>query len=387
MEQTSIVIVNRQAGLVTKTFSDPRYEAFGLVEREVRWLTKLLPFDRVPKLVNHSDEHIVMTYVGSRLSKKNLPEDWEIQVKHLAEGLKKHRCSHNDVKVDEMMVLDGKIHLIDFGWATEIGKPMPDTWPSNLCVQDNEETLTATCMEVAHQKDPLASIKSAWVRQKGHLCQGSNIRDEKAYHDIPGFEQYAELEVHRGMTHKRVDLIADNTQVQGRTVLDLGCAVGGVSQGLAHKGAVVFGVDHDPHAIRVAKETSQYFDLDANYIVMDLETLYKSWRDPDGLFFGLPQTFDVVVWFDQFMWAAKQQGRKQALQFLRWVSEHAEELWFSTAAGEDDGMAGGALDDWGQDPSKYIREALEQNTVYTNIVEHPAVDDGWFPRPIFQCTK
>lgn len=116
---------------VTKTFKQSTI-AEGLMEREVLWLKRLENFDRTPTIIDIGDDFIVMTYVGERITKQTIPEDWEEQIVYIYETFQKNNCSHNDIKPEEILVKNGKIHIVDFGWSTEIGAPIPQEWPSEI---------------------------------------------------------------------------------------------------------------------------------------------------------------------------------------------------------------------------------------------------------------
>jgi tRNA A-37 threonylcarbamoyl transferase component Bud32 len=42
------------------------------------------------------------------------------------------KCSHNDIKPTDILVLNKKLMLIDFQWATEKGSSMPAGWPNYI---------------------------------------------------------------------------------------------------------------------------------------------------------------------------------------------------------------------------------------------------------------
>ena len=135
----SRLIIDKQNKVVEKYFSDSKKgkrwrKQYNLINREVFWLEKLESFDRTPKLISHDMERhmIVMEYMGERLTKQNIPNDYETQVTYILDGLKQFECSHNDIKPTELLVLDGKINIIDFGWSTKIGEPIPKHWPKSL---------------------------------------------------------------------------------------------------------------------------------------------------------------------------------------------------------------------------------------------------------------
>jgi RIO-like serine/threonine protein kinase len=134
------LVIDKQNGVVEKYFNVGKWGSVckkyypNIINREVFWLEKLESFDRTPKLISHDMgiELVVMEYVGEPLTKQNIPNDYETQVTYILDGLKQFECSHNDIKPTELLVLDGKINIIDFGWSTKIGEPIPKHWPKAL---------------------------------------------------------------------------------------------------------------------------------------------------------------------------------------------------------------------------------------------------------------
>ncbi len=105
-----------------------------IFNREVYWLEQLKGFDQVPELLGKDEDkrEIYMTYKGEQ-PKDEWPSDWEDQITTILAVLKNKKCSHNDIRPENLLVDEnGKINLIDFGWATEIGTKIPTTWVSAL---------------------------------------------------------------------------------------------------------------------------------------------------------------------------------------------------------------------------------------------------------------
>jgi len=101
---------------------------------ELNWLTKLSESDIAPSVISY-DENLLtieMTYVGEQISKTNIPIDWEMQCDNIITILHKHKCSHNDIKPDDILVHNNKLYLVDFGWATELGSVIPSNWPKSI---------------------------------------------------------------------------------------------------------------------------------------------------------------------------------------------------------------------------------------------------------------
>ena len=124
-------IITVEKNLVTKKFNENAINQ-GLMEREKKWLLHLIDFDRVPKIIKTYDNIIEMTYVGERITKENIPIDWEKQIEYIYKKLKEFNCSHNDIKPEELLVKENKIYIVDFGWSTETTKPIPANWPREI---------------------------------------------------------------------------------------------------------------------------------------------------------------------------------------------------------------------------------------------------------------
>lgn len=112
--------------------SEARVKDFDLVNREIYWLSKFHHWDHTPIGIDYSEKIILMEYVGEPISPINFPREYKNQCEEILTGLKKYNCSHNDIRPDNVLVKDGKIYLIDFQWATEIGKPIPKHWPEKI---------------------------------------------------------------------------------------------------------------------------------------------------------------------------------------------------------------------------------------------------------------
>jgi hypothetical protein len=126
----SSVIIKLNSGTVLKmvsTFSD-----FNILEREVGWLTRLQSTGIVPRLLSSTAETLTLDYRGEPVRKYNLPNDWRRQASDILAALHEYGCCHNDIKCDNLVVLDGKLSLIDFGWATSIGEDIPSNWPQGI---------------------------------------------------------------------------------------------------------------------------------------------------------------------------------------------------------------------------------------------------------------
>ena len=94
---------------------------------EKKWLNILIDSNIIAKPIHFDDTHRIITteYSGERINKYNLPCDWEKQRDFIMFTLKNYNCRHNDIKPEEILVYNGKIKLIDFGWAHEFNEKNP----------------------------------------------------------------------------------------------------------------------------------------------------------------------------------------------------------------------------------------------------------------------
>ncbi len=101
---------------------------------EIKWLKKLKDLDFTPNLISYDDKllTIEMNYVGKPLSSINIPKNWKKQCINILDKLVENNCSHNDIKPDDILVLNDKIYLVDYGWATEIKETIPSNWPDTI---------------------------------------------------------------------------------------------------------------------------------------------------------------------------------------------------------------------------------------------------------------
>ncbi len=104
----------------------------GVFEREVHWLTQLHGCGFVPELIGTSDDVMVTRYVGEPVRQHNLPADWREQAEDILYHLERKGCRHNDIKCDNLLVLNGQLYLIDFAFATIAGEPIPPSWPDGI---------------------------------------------------------------------------------------------------------------------------------------------------------------------------------------------------------------------------------------------------------------
>src|SRR5665213_589112 len=127
---TSTVVIDLNNHHVLKKFQ--RFAEFGVLAREVAWLRALAGSGVVPALRAAEQSELKLRYVGEPVRQYNLPGNWSEQAEAILAELEAVKCSHNDIKCDNLTILDGRLHLIDFGWATDVGDIIPTTWPKGI---------------------------------------------------------------------------------------------------------------------------------------------------------------------------------------------------------------------------------------------------------------
>ena len=103
-------------------------------KNEKKWLRLLMQSPRFPNPILFDDIARIITtqYCGEKINKDNFPINIIEQAQDILHELKKYNCNHNDIKPDELLVEKGKLFLVDFGWAIEMGESIPKSWPQGL---------------------------------------------------------------------------------------------------------------------------------------------------------------------------------------------------------------------------------------------------------------
>jgi hypothetical protein len=109
--------------LVYKSVKDKvtrfKVSAEELVQREIYWLKKLEPYNISPKFVAREGNTVIMTYCGEPLTSL---DGLYYQLLNIIKILLENYCFYNDFKLDNFTLKDGKLYIIDFGWASKINE-------------------------------------------------------------------------------------------------------------------------------------------------------------------------------------------------------------------------------------------------------------------------
>jgi len=134
---TSRVRIDKNREFVWKQMN--KFMKFNPLEREVCILEFLSNYSWAPRLLWYNSSGLVTNYVGAALTTLTIPLDYKEQMDEIIVDMESVGINHGDIhkachhpkckrrnisKSEEqydIMVLDGRLSLIDFGWATKYG--------------------------------------------------------------------------------------------------------------------------------------------------------------------------------------------------------------------------------------------------------------------------
>lgn len=122
--------VRKQAGPIFFR-AEHRYDPRLLLQREAEFL-RCLDGRHAPRLLTFGEGWIELEHCGAELSTDNLPKDWHEQAVEIATVLAEAGILHRDIKSGNVLVKDGQLYLIDFGWAVWVDET-PYLSPRELC--------------------------------------------------------------------------------------------------------------------------------------------------------------------------------------------------------------------------------------------------------------
>lgn len=342
---------------------------------EVRGL-KAMGGIHAPQYICHDNTSITISDAGVHLTAGNMPENWDSQIRSIIQRLKKAGIRHNDIIPRNIMVKDGQIKLIDYSMSNIIGKPFSVPWPAvhllKVIIRDGDEIMLRRAINfILGRQNEWKEVNLAIAHLGTKPCPGSTIRPGQMYHDVPFNINQAS---HRKHTGKRAGAMKGIYDFTGKTGLDLGCSVGGMSFWLNKFGAAMVGIERDPQAIRVAIALQKYYGIDGIMFI------------PSGINHALSQLheYDFVCYLSAFMWVLKEEGLEAAKESLKRIGEITDTLFFETSHG--DAMAGGAVIKAGLNDKNKMNKLVMKCTGLTNMKEI-FIDKGWNNRRLVMFTR
>jgi len=155
------------------------HENCSVLEREVKVLDMLSDFDWCPDLisVDYEAREITMSYVGKRIdyvSESDWPEDFKDQMMSILDDLDSVGLNHNDLWLGNITLLNGKLHLIDFGnSAIQLKGPHSYTFEDNdFSIGDpsiSSQSYLMHLFPIDHRAKVLEMEKKRTAKKKGRL--------------------------------------------------------------------------------------------------------------------------------------------------------------------------------------------------------------------------
>eukprot|EP00939_MAST-03C_sp_MAST-3C-sp1_P004281 g4281.t1 len=261
---------------------------FNFVERELCVLRHLQRFPWAPKVVSSTKQSITMSYVGHPVTKSTLPRDYRAQFNKILADLKSVDVQHNDIVYPcsakknqndfikhEVMVLDGRLSLVDFGWATIHG-----TVPCNFSIKtfpsffrpcpdskmlDVLDVMGGTQHSFMPYRDPKRSMGSQ------SETPSYTIATDKSTIRVRGYQQFDLKERRVTTIHNypekfdwiRRTIRGIRASTRARTFMDIGCSAGLTSLLAREAGYTdVYSLDHDSEYIAMLQKIVTLIEQD-----------------------------------------------------------------------------------------------------------------------------
>lgn len=156
----------------------------------------------------------------------------------------------------------------------------------------------------------------------GNALEYGGSNDGKLYQDYP-WAPLNKLPAHRHNTAKRLEFLlkALGDDVASKTILDIGCANGALSIGMALQGAYVYGYDWNSTEVRIAKLAA---------ITMNISGWTAFTSSEPGYLASIEGQYDICLFLSVWKWMVRYRSVKMANSILRRVSDHCGILLFES---------------------------------------------------------
>lgn len=107
---------------------------------EIEILPLLDKYSITPKLITFDNDTLILSNCGDIINNNNIPLNWKEQIYNIYYMLKNENLYHNDITISNITVLNNKIYLIDFGWAS-FDKPQYPYFNLTKNIIDNSNSI------------------------------------------------------------------------------------------------------------------------------------------------------------------------------------------------------------------------------------------------------
>lgn len=270
-----------------------------------------------PKLILIGDNYFVMNYCGEMISQENIPMDVYNQMDEILDILKNEGIRHLDIKHNEILVYNGTLNLIDFGFSrinyTKDHGPRPnDDFEFNLLI---DQIVSLSKKENLHprnkypprdeSKENKSFVKYVVDKRKQHnasQAQSSKLIIDGSSAIFDGYQSYSIQKTKDGMlidvakkTKIKCEMI-QNIISEKESILDLGCSNGavGIWIGLKGKAKHIYLYDHDRECISNLKQLREWL------LPCPIEIHEKEYGFGDA--HNINESFDYVITLATLHW-------------------------------------------------------------------------------------
>ncbi len=160
--------------------------------------------------------------------------------------------------------------------------------------------------------------KLASLSATDNLQYGGSF-NHKLYQNYP-FPGLDHLPALRNNTQQRLDFLLKHLgDVKGKRLLDIGCANGALTLGMARAGAEVTGIDANGLEIQLARLATEALGV--------IEADFYLWNAADPLPKGMQ---DITLFLSVWKWMVRAHGFKAANEALQNIADHTKLLIFES---------------------------------------------------------
>ena len=161
--------------------------------------------------------------------------------------------------------------------------------------------------------------KLASLSATDNLVYGGSF-NHKLYQNYP-FPGLEHLPALRNNTQERLDFLLKHLgDVQGKRLLDIGCANGALTLGLTEAGANAVGVDANGFEIQLAQMAAEALGL--SDVRFRIRNAADGWRD-----YGM---YDITLFLSVWKWMVRAHGFEAANEALQEIADHTRLLIFES---------------------------------------------------------